>query len=385
MKYVGIDLHKKVIVFCIVGQDRSILQQGRFLCQDVDRIRQFFGNLGEFQVVLEATANYEWLVDILLPMAKRVVLAHPRKLRIIAESVNKSDKVDARILAEFLALDLIPRAYRPTRRQREHRVLVRWRVNVSRRCARLKCRIRQVLANYNADRSKLFTAEGLVYLRQVAVSEADRFVLRQLLMELGQAQKQLLAARTRLRAFAKKGSASEQRDRQVLLTIPGVGEVTCEVVLAELAGAERFRSEKQAVAFAGLAPGRRESAGKAVDLGISKQGSRLLRWILVEAAWSTVRYSKLWQNRYEKLKSRRGAKKAIVAMARRLLCVMVAVLRSGQAYREVEPPATASSPEQPIPETTTKKAKTKTAKTKAAKTKAAESKTAEKRQRSPSV
>ena len=332
MKYVGIDLHKKVIVLCAVGQDRKVLQTKRFLCIETDRIREYFGQLGPFEVVIEATASYDWLVDLLLPLAKRVVLAHPGKLRVIAESVRKSDKVDAKVLAEFLALDLIPTAYRPTRRQRDHRVLVRWRVTASRRCSRLKVRMRQVLANYNADRTRLFTAEGMTYLREVSLSVADRFVMNQLLEEWGQAQEQLKAAEKQLQKFAEQGPKTEQEARRVLRTIPGVGEVTAEVVLAELAGVERFRSLKQVTGYAGLAPGHRESAGKKKELGISKAGSKLLRWILVEAAWSSVRYSLLWRHRYEELKKRCGAKKAIVAVARRLLSVMASMLRSGQAY-----------------------------------------------------
>ena len=71
----------------------------------------------------------------------------------------------------------------------------------------------------------------------------------------------------------------------MLRGVPGVGEVTAEVVLAELGDVSRFRSAKQVVAYAGLAPGRRESAGKVKDLGITKRGSGLLRWVLVEAAW----------------------------------------------------------------------------------------------------
>lgn len=342
MKYVGIDLHKKVIVLCVVGQDRKVLQHKRFLCIETDRIRRYFAELGSFDAVVEATANYDWLVELLLPLAKRVVLAHPSKLRIIAESVQKSDKVDAKVLAEFLALDMIPTAYRPTKRQRDHRQLVRWRVSVSRRNARLKCRMRQVLANYNADRSRLFSGEGIAYLREASLSDGDRFILDQLLGEWGQAQEQLKTAEKQLRKFAETAAQTEQQARKLLRTIPGVGEVTTEVVLAELAGLERFRSLKQVVAYAGLAPGQRESAGKKIELGITKAGSKLLRWILVEAAWSSVRYSLLWKARYEALKKRRGAKKAIVAIARRLLCVMVSMLRSGQAYRETPPGRTNS-------------------------------------------
>src|SRR5438552_13484867 len=121
MLSVGIDLHKQTITLCVVNQAREVLTQRRFLCAEPDRIRAFFEALGPFQAVVEATASYEWLWELLQPLAKRLILAHPKKLRLIAESTRKSDKLDARVLAEFLALDMIPQAYRPTPRQRQHR------------------------------------------------------------------------------------------------------------------------------------------------------------------------------------------------------------------------------------------------------------------------
>lgn len=336
MKFVGIDLHKKTIVLCVVNQEKKVLQRTRFLCADVERIRAFFAGLGDFQAVVEATASYEWLVSILEPLAKRVILAHPGKLRVIAESVNKSDKLDAQVLAEFLALDLIPQAYRPSPREREHRVLVRHRVSQRRRVSQLKVKIRRVLANYNADRRDLFTAEGGAYLQQVALSvlsAADRFVLDQLLAGLRHAEQQLREAQARLRQFAERAPAREREARALLRSAPGVGQVVSEVVLAELGNWSRFRSAKKACAYSGLVPGRRESAGKARDLGISKQGSSLLRWIMVQAAWRAVRVSLKWQAVYEQTRQRRGARKAIVAVARRLLGVLFTLLRTGQAYR----------------------------------------------------
>jgi len=135
-----------------------------------------------------------------------------------------------------------------------------------------------------------------------------------------------------LRQFAKSAPVAEREARQVLETIPCVGPVTADVVLSELGDVRRFRSEKQVAAYAGLAPGIRQSAGRGKQLGITKEGSGLLRWVLIETAWRLVGKTRRWGLIYEKLKRRTGAKKAIVAVARRVLCVMVALLRSGRRY-----------------------------------------------------
>jgi len=339
MTFAGIDLHKKTITICLVDRDRNVLQTRRFSCVEVDRIVGFFAGLGPFQATVEATAGYQWLLQRIEPLARRVVLAHPGKLRVIAESTRKSDKLDARVLAEFLALDMIPPAYRPTPRQREHRALVRHRQFLQRQRTQLRVKVRRVVSDYNADRKDLFSKPGRAYLAGVPLSAADRFIVEQLLGQLAAADGQLTALRKRLREFAEAAGEAEARSRRVLRSVTGVGEVTTEVVLAELGDVGRFRSAKQVVAYAGLAPGRRESAGKARDLGISKRGSPLLRWVLVEAAWQTVSRSAYWRETYERLKRRRGARRAIVAVARRLLGVLVAVLRSGQGYREPPAPA----------------------------------------------
>lgn len=299
MKYVGIDLHKQSITVCVVDQDRTVLQTRRFACADTARIDAFFRALGPFQAVVEATASYEWLWQRLEPLAQRLVLAHPGKLRVIAESTRKSDKLDARVLAEFLALDMIPAAYRPTPRQRAHRALVRHRQFLQKERTQLRNKVRRIVSDYNADRRDLFSQQGRRYLTALTLDPSDLFVITQLLQQLEALEGQLTALRKTLHAFAESSLEHEKRQRQLLRSVPGVGEVTTEVVLAELGDARRFRSARQVVAYAGLAPGRRESAGKARDLGITKQGSGLLRWVLVEAAWQVVRRSRHWAGIYE--------------------------------------------------------------------------------------
>jgi transposase len=190
-----------------------------------------------------------------------------------------------------------------------------------------------VVSNYNADRPDLFEAEGQAHLAELPLTPADRFVVEQLLASWRHHEEQLHALDQALKAFAQKGPQREQEARAVLASIPEVGTVTIDVVVSELGDVRRFRSAKRVVAYAGLAPGQRQSGGKRQELPISKAGSPLLRWALVEAAWRLVRRSRRWEAIFERLALRCGKKKAIVAVARRLLGVMVALLRNGQPYR----------------------------------------------------
>ena len=194
MKFVGIDLHKKSISLCVRDASRRVLTRRRFHTQDIEKIVGFFRELGAFAFCVEATAAYEWLVQLLEPLAVKWVLVHPGKMRVIAESTSKSDKVDAEVLSEFLAIGKLPRAYRPTAREREHRTLARYRAKCRQRVTKVRCRIRHVLANYNADRPDLFGPEGRDYLATVAVTRADRFVLEQMLAEHDRSMDQLAVA-----------------------------------------------------------------------------------------------------------------------------------------------------------------------------------------------
>jgi transposase len=261
------------------------------------------------------------------------VLADPGKLRVIAESTKKTDRLDAAALAEFLARDMVPEAFRPSPRQRQHRALVRHRQRLKQQVTALKNRARRLAADYNADRRDLFTERGWAALLAVDLRDADRFVLGQLHALRAYLEGQLKELAARLKAFAAAAPAKEAEARAKLATIPGVGPVTVEVVVSELGDVSRFRSVKAVCAYAGLVPAVRQSGGKrSKDLPITKAGSPLLRWALVEAAWRVIRQSAAWRRIYDGIKRRAGGKKAAVAVARRLLVVMAAMLRDGTDY-----------------------------------------------------
>jgi transposase len=333
MNSVGCDLHKKSITMHVKDQDRKTLGSRRFECDDAQGITRWLRGFEPFRLVVEATGTYEWFAQLVEPLAERVVLAHPAKLRVIAESTRKSDRLDAKVLADFLALDMIPQAYRPTPRQREHRRWVRHRHYLRRRITSVRNRMRYLLSSYNADRLDLFTRRGRQAVGRLNLQAADRFAFDQMWREYDLYFEQLNEVDKALRTFAETAPTTEAQAREVLRTIPGVGPVTTEVFLSEVADVRRFGSQKKVVAYAGLAPGQRESAGKRRDLNITHCGSGMLRWALNQASWQLVRRDLKWRRIFENLTRRRGKKRAITAISRRLLCVMASMVMNGQRYR----------------------------------------------------
>jgi transposase len=337
MFFVGVDLHKQVIKLCViqvVRGKREIVARPRFACRDTESIRAYFEELGRFRAVVEATAAYEWFFLLIEDLADRLVLAHPKKLRVIAESTRKTDKIDAEVLAVFLALEMIPEAYRPSPRIRQYRVLTRHRRWISRRITAVKTKLRNKMAQYNADIAGLFTRRGNAYLADLAMGACDRFETESLLEQLRLFERQLNEVDAELAKFASIAPLAEQEARAILASIPRVGPVTIDVVLSELGDWRRFHGAKAVVDFAGLSPGVRESAGRRRELSITKEGSRLLRWAMVQAAWRLVVHSPRWKRLYLRLQQNTGSKKkAVVGVSRQLLCVMFSMLQSGQTYR----------------------------------------------------
>lgn len=337
MRYIGADLHKKSITFCVVEKDSDgvrVVARKRIMCRDVGRIKDFLKSQGRCRLTVEATIGYEWFAGLAEQIVERVVIAHAGKLRIIAESTRKTDKIDAYVLAEFLTYNMIPEAWKPTPRVRQHRVLIRRRCKVQSRITSVKNSIRGILTRYNKDRSDLFTVAGreaFAELKDTLLGE-DWWVAEDLFAELGEHTERLRKVEQRLEEFAEKAPIREREARAVLATMPGVGLVTIETVLAELGDWTRFRNADAVVSYAGLDPGVRASEGRRKDLKITKAGSPLLRWCMIQLAQRMKRYSPRWRTQFDRIAAKAGNKKATVAIARRLLRVIFAMLREGRAY-----------------------------------------------------
>ncbi len=334
MRSIGIDLHKRSLTVCVIDKNTGETFLRSFSCQDENKVRDFFKGQKPFEAVIEASASYDWLWELLDPHAERLVLAHPGKLRVIAESKKKSDRFDARTLSEFLARDEVPEAHRPTPHQKAYQHLVKHRVSMVRDRSRTKTKIRSILAARNLDRPDLFKTLDQDSLQKLKLSKEERFRVSELLICLDFLEARIKSAEEALNEFRRAAPAEERKNHSLVTSVPGAGNVVADVVISTLGNVDRFRSIGKVCSYAGLAPGFRKSDRKRQELGITKQGPRLLRWVLIEAAWRAVRHSTHWRDVFERISRRRGRKKAIVAVARRLLGVIYTLLKRGEAYVE---------------------------------------------------
>jgi transposase len=334
MRFVGIDLHKRSLTVCVFDKVSGETFDRRFFCSEREAILGFFSDLGPFEAVMEATATYEWLWELLEPWAYRLVLAHPKKIRVIAESMKKTDKRDAFFLAWLLASDSVPEAHRPSPRQREYQHLVRHRCELVRSRTRVMVRVRSILAARNLDQKGLFTAKGRASIESLRLTAMERFRVGELLLTIDTYTESIKTATKALSNFRKAFSSEEKRFHEIVTSVPGIGDLVADVIHCTLGDIQRFQSAQKCTSYAGIVPGFRESDSKRKELGITKEGPRMLRWALVQASWRATKNSPRWRKVFEAIAKRRGRKKAVVAVARRLLAVVYTLLKKDELYRE---------------------------------------------------
>jgi transposase len=327
MNSVGIDLHKRR------SHIAALDEQGRkVLSRRIDNDPAIFLELlakidGESKVALEATYGWEWLADVLEEAGFELHLAHPLRTKAIASARVKTDSVDALTLAHLLRTDLLPEAYIAPRELRDLRDLLRHRVALTHMRSALKNRVHALIARQGVrhDQTDLFGKAGFEFLSELELREPPRRRLDSLLALIADFDREIAATTREIDQRARRDDRVD-----VLCQIRGVGPYTAMLVIAEIGDITRFAKARKLCAWAGLTPTVRSSDGKARLGHISRQGSRPLRWALVEAAQHSVRGGGPLRDDFERIAKRRGRKIAKVAVARKILTLCYYGLRDGE-------------------------------------------------------
>jgi transposase len=292
------------------------------------------------EAVYEAGYFGYWLHDQLLEAGARCIVTPPSLIPLESGNRVKTDKRDSRKLALLLAKGMLKRVHVPSPLEREQRSVVRRRRQLIRERVRTQNRIKAELRFYGiclpkitGRWSKLFV-ENLRRIRFPTRWQQQSF---ESLLEQYEFFTQQIERQTKL--LRSLSQTAEYRERvKILQSIPGIGLIAAMEMLLELQDVARFRRADQLAAYVGLTPAQ-HSSGDTVRMGrITKSGKNSLRGTLVEAAWRMISKDGAMRKQYDELKARAGAKRAIVAIARRLLLRARRVLLDGRAY-VVEPVA----------------------------------------------
>jgi transposase len=328
--YLGIDVHKKWCVYTEIDSTGKVVNQGRF-DNTFEEVSIFASRLtSKIHVVLEPVLNYLWLLDQFEPYAGSIHVATPFKVRVIAESKAKSDRYDARMLAEPLRTNFLPESWVPPAEIRCLRGLIRQRHHLVKTIFMNKNRIRHLLFQHGISLSvfNITSPKARLAISKLCLPEVTRQTIKQCLKIVAIHDDLVLGLNKRIEKSVKGNPTVE-----LLQTIPGIGKLRSATIYAEIGDINRFCSSKALASYTGLVPIVRSSGDSVWTGGITRLGSRPLRHALVEASINAIRQSPEFRRMYSRILYRGNVQKARVAVALKLAVIIYTMLRRNEPFR----------------------------------------------------
>jgi transposase len=322
--YVGLDVHKKTISFCIKTFRGELVGEGT-IAANREALQQWAGFLDMPWIgALEATMFSGWIYDFLKPCALDLKVAHPEMLKAIVAAKKKNDRIDARKICDLLRCDLLPECYMAPTPIRDLRRVLRYRNLVVRESVRMKNKVAGLLMEVGVSYSKR-RLHGKQYFQELLENIEDVPESIHLLLSLSRAKLNLCQeVQKNLLEMLKNDRQIYERVRR-LMTIPAVGEVTALTWALEVGDPRRFRSIGQAVSYCGLCSAEKESGGRNYRGPISKKRNKHLQTVLIEAAKLAPRYNEALALVYAREVKRGHKNRATLAVARKLVAYLLAV------------------------------------------------------------
>ncbi len=334
MHFIGLDVHKKTIAYCAKTAAGTIVDEGTIQALRLELEAWAAARPAPWKGTLEATMFSGWIYDTLKPHAVDLAVAHPASLEAITRAKKKSDKLDGRKLSDLTRANLVPRVWMPPRQQRELRRLLRFRNRLVQQAVWNKNRIATLLMELGEPytKSKLHTKRYFEpFVDRLEACETD-------LLLLGVSRDRVEATLAIVRKIENKllTHPSLAKRVELLRTIPGVGAITALTWALEIGDVKRFGKIDEAVSYYGLCSRLNESAGKSRRGPLSKQRNGHLQHVLIEAAKLAPRWNDQLARLHADEVARGHRNQATVALARKLVALLLAVERRGTGYEKRE-------------------------------------------------
>jgi transposase len=330
MNYVGIDWAYGRAAYCAMSEGGTIAGEGLIPADENGLARLVLEQGTEVKAAVEMMSGAVWVRDRLEEAGWEVQVAHARKVRDVAPLACKTDKVDARVLAELCRRDLVPELWLPSAEDRALRERLRRRAHLVKLRTSARNRIFGLLTQFGLRISpaRLRKPDAIELLERRGVPAVWRASIAELLELAAEMDRRIEPIDRELAPFAR----SDQR-ALLLATIPGVGPLLSLTFAAEIGEVWRFPGPGKLVGYAGLAPRISQSGERSAIGALSKAGSRTLRWAAVEAANQAWRPSNPWHGHYLRISARHGKNPAKSAVARKLLIAAWQMLSRQQPFK----------------------------------------------------
>lgn len=326
------DLHKNSSTFCVKTKQGKLIDSSKIFTRP-ETVKKYLQKFDDnLKLVLEPVSQWHFYSDLIESLGVEMHLANPLKVKAIAEARIKTDKIDAEVLCDLLRTNLLPEAYLAPLKARSWKESTRFRASLINLRTQTKNKIHALLSKNGLtfQFSRVFGKAGREWLKSLELAEQYQNSLTKYLKLIEYLDKLIEQADKRIESTVKN-----HEQANLLTTIPGVGYVSALTIMAEIGDINRFASAKKLQGYAGLVPSTYASGDKVAHGRITKQGSRWLRWIMVETAHKQVLCKKTpgfsWY--YMKLRSRKGTSTAAVATARKLLAVVWRLLKDNRPYQ----------------------------------------------------
>jgi transposase len=333
-KYIGFDVSDKSVVACVLqGKDRPRFAK---LPMDLGVLRTWLEREAQggvaVRLTFEVSGTAGWLHDGLVDAVTALVVCNPREMKWIYRTRKKTDRIDAEKMARLFQAGLLPTVHLPGVSVRVWRQLIQHRRQLMNSAVQVKNRIRMHAKSRGYRRPGVGRNWWTKGNRQwLTTTFAADLVMMNYLGQLSLLADQIMTATVKLdaRLAADAGGV-------LLQSIPGIGPRTAEAILAYTDDISRFRSGREYASYFGLTP-RLDESGPVSRFGhISKCGPSVVRWLLCESSWRAVAKSPSLRAFYEQVRqgSQERKKIAVVAVARKLLTIIRAMLLTGEVFNE---------------------------------------------------
>lgn len=281
MLYSGIDLHKRLIVICTVNTEGTVIARARMKTES-DAVVTYFRQWTEpHHAVVECTSNWYWLCDLLHSLGIIAVLAHAKYLKAISYAKVKTDAIDAHTLAQLLRMGFVPEAHQLPPEYRAMRDLLRQRMVMEHKRTNLMLHMTSMLAKFNITDLPVGPSQSgfADFLAECILPEQYRMTIlmyHQQCLQVTEHKKQL--------EQYFKAQLRPTDTLQLLVSIPGIGDITGAIIAMETGAMHRFADAKHYCSYCRLAPGAKDSGGKHSHRSGSKDGNPYLKYAFTEAA-----------------------------------------------------------------------------------------------------
>jgi len=288
MLYSGIDLHRDNSMITTINDSGTIVRQQKLPNEESVILDYFFSMGNEHRAVVEATANWYWLSDLLNDHDIELVLAHAKYLKAISYAKVKTDKVDSQTLANLLRIDMIPAAHQIAPSIRGLRDLMRARLKIVSKNTSCQNSIHRLIGKYNLtipDGKKLHNISTLDLLKDLQLPTEARLQLELHIEQIRLLHRQIYDLEKSL--YPK---LIPNPDIQRLLWIPGIGKILAFTIYLEIDGIKRFPGTPQFLSYSRLVPGADNSNRKIKHKSGNKDGNRYLKMAFTEASIRAIQY-----------------------------------------------------------------------------------------------